>query len=124
MGRQINLILIYLANNDRPYRDVLVYKNGVLQNSYNGTNVTVDAHVGDSISVVVRAIGNVSALNASNERFRCFTSFACEQHTRSNVDNRYTQCTLSSPAEASDDGRVLSILVGNEGPITITFACK
>ena len=79
------------------------------------------ARVGDSISVVARAIGSVPLLTASDERFQCVTGFACAQH---NVGNRYMQCSFNSPAEASDDGRVLSILVDNEEPITVTFACK
>ena len=98
-----------------------MYNNGVLQNRYNSTNVTVDARVGDSISVVARAIGSVPLLTASDERFQCVTGFACAQH---NVGNRYMQCSFNSPAEASDDGRVLSILVDNEEPITVTFVCK
>ena len=102
-----------------------MYNNGVLRNHFNSTNVTVDARVGDNISVVARAIGSVQVLTASDERFRCSTSFVCEQRTRNNVDNRYMQCTLNSPAEASDDGRVLSILImDSEELITITFACK
>ena len=99
-----------------------MYNNGVLQNHYNSTNVTVDARVGDHITVVARAIGNVSILNASDERFTCITGFACENHTRNYIDNRYLQCSLNSPAEPSDDGRTLTILLDDTELITIT--CK
>ena len=120
----ISFILIYIANDDRPYRDVLVYINGVLQNHYDSTNVTVDARVGDSISVVARAIGNVSVLNATNENFQCKTGFACKQYSRNNVDNRYLQCSLNSSAEPIDVSRVLTILVDDTELITITIICK
>ena len=120
----ISFILICLANDDRPYRDVLVYINGVLQNHYDSTDVTVDARVGDNISVVARAIGNVSVLNATDEKFQCKTGFACKQYSRNNVDNRYLQCSLNSSAEPINVERVLTILVDDTELITITIICK
>ena len=101
-----------------------MYNNGVLQYHYNSTNVIVDACVGDNITVVARAFGNVSVLNASDERFTCITGFGCEKHTRNYIDNRYLQCSLNSPAEPSDDGRMLTILLDDTELITIRITCK
>ena len=101
-----------------------MYNNGVLQNHYTSTNVTVDAHVGDHITVVARAIGNVSFLNTSDERFTCITGFACEKNTRNYIDNHYLQCSLNSPAGPSDDGRMLTILLDDTELITIGITCK
>ena len=99
-----------LASDDVPYRDVQVYINHVLQGSQNSTNITLG--VGDNVTIVVRAVGNISVINASNqdERFVCRTHFACNSETRKNIHNRHLLCSLQS-AMLSDDGRTLVVIL-------------
>lgn len=75
------------------------------------------------MTVVFRAIGNVSAINVSRneERFRCETDFACNEHTLNDVKNRYMQCSLVSPVEQSDDGRTLRVLLDDREEMMITM---
>ena len=102
----------FLASDDAPYRDVEVYINHVLQGSKNSTNITLD--VGDNVTIVIRAVGNISVISAGHrsERFICRTHFACNSETRNNIRNRYLQCSLKS-AELSDDGRTLEVELDN-----------
>ena len=99
-----------LASDDVPYRDIKVYINHVLQGSQNSTNITLG--VGDNVTIVVRAVGNISVINASNqdERFVCRTHFACNTETRKNIHNRHLLCSLQS-AMLSDDGRTLVVIL-------------
>ena len=100
----------FLASDDVPYRDAQVYINHVWQDSQNSTNITLD--VGDHVTVVVRAVGNVSVINASyrDERFVCRTHFACNSETLNDVHNRDLRCSLQS-AMLSDDGRTLVVVL-------------
>ena len=79
-------------------------------------------HVGDNITVFVLAVGNVSVINASDsERFICSTGFPCIVQPRNEVGNRYLECSLRAPANMSDDGRMLRIVLdGMELTINIT----
>ena len=100
------------ASDDVPYRDVQVYINHVLQGNQNSTNITLG--VGDNVTIVVRAIGNISVINASNEdeRFVCRTHFACNNETVNNIRNHRLQCSLQS-TELCDDGRTLVVLLND-----------
>ena len=69
--------------------------------------------VGSNLTLAVRAVGNVSVINASDERFICKTGFACNRETRNDVDNRYLQCSLRTPANINDNGRILTIMLDN-----------
>ena len=116
--------LIFLVNAHAPYRDFFV--NGVLQYDHKNialTNITVQ--VGDELSVVARAFGNVTVITADHDGFICVKGFACNQHTRHDVSNRYLRCFLSSPAELSDSGKTLTISVNNMElkRFVITGAC-
>ena len=93
------------------YRDFLVYVNGVLKDHNNNTNITLQ--VGDHFSVVARAVGNVTFITANGTNFTCVTGFACNNHTRNDVHNRYLNCYLNSPVEPSDSGKTLAISVNN-----------
>ena len=92
------------------YRDFRILINGVLQYYHNSTNVTLD--VGNDLTVVVLAVGNVSVINASDQRFTCVTDFACK-HNPDGLSNRYLKCSLRTPAELSDNGRTLVVSVDN-----------
>lgn len=100
----------FLASDDVPYRDVQIYINHVLQGSQSSTNITI--YVGDNVTVVVRAVGNISVISASDqdEHFICRTHFACNNDTRNNVHNLRLQCSLQS-AELSNDGRTLVVVL-------------
>lgn len=113
---------IFVANDGKPYRDVLVFINGVLQDLRNVTNISLNA--GDNLTLAVQAVGNVAVINASDDRFICKTGFACNSATRTDVENRYLQCSLRTPANESDDGRVLRITLDNTQLINITINCK
>ena len=93
------------------YRDFLIYINGVLQYRYDSINVTLD--VGSNLTVVIRAVGqNVSVITANDTRFTCETDFACnQQYNLDSVPNRYLQCSLSTPAKPSDNGRTLMVSI-------------
>lgn len=87
-----------------------VYINHVLQGSQNSTNITL--YVGDNVTVVILAVGNISVINASDqdEHFICRTHFACNNDTHNNVHNRRLQCSLQS-AKLSDDSRTLVVVL-------------
>ena len=112
-----------LASDDVPYRDVQVYINHVLQGSQNSTNITLG--VGDNVTIVVRAVGNISVINASNqdERFVCRTHFACNSETRKNIHNRHLLCSLQS-AMLSDDGRTLVVILDGVGWNRFIITCE
>ena len=93
------------------YKDFRILINGVLQYYHNSTNVTID--MGSDLTVVVLAVGNVSVINASQDRrFTCLTDFACK-HNPNDLSNHYLKCSLRTPAELSDDGRTLVLSVDN-----------
>ena len=128
---QFQTILQFIATDDMPYRDVLMYVNGVkvLQDHWNSTNVNVTLDVGDNIRLVIRAVGNVSVINASDARFTCVTGFACNRLTLHAVSNRYVQCSLRTPVEPTDDGRTLAVVIHNveeemSSSVTINGKCK
>ena len=99
-----------------------VYINGVLQDRSGSTNF--DLYVDDNITVFVVAVGNVSVISANEERFTCSTGFPCNNQS-SEVANRYLACSLRTPANMSDDGRVLRILLDTEMELTtITLSSK
>ena len=50
---------------------------------------------------------------SSGERFVCETGFACNTATHNDVANRYSQCTLRSPANVEDDSKTLTIFLSN-----------
>ena len=107
-----HVCLCFVVNARSRYRDFFV--DGVLQDDHNNiTNITLQ--VGDNLSVVVRAVSNVSVITADHDgsKFTCETGFACNKHTRHDVSNRYLNCFLSSPAELSDSGKTLTISVNN-----------
>ena len=89
-------------------------------------NVALDigTGIGDNVGLVVRAFGNVSFINASDPHFNCVTGFACNKQTLHNVDNRYVQCTLRTPVELSDNGRIITVTIDNIEKITVTITCK
>ena len=118
-----NLPLHFLASDDIPYRDAKVYINHVLQDSQNSTNITLD--VGDNVTVVFRAVGNISVINTSHQggRFICRTHFACNNETRSNVHNRRLQCSLHF-TELSDDGRTLVIVLDDREWKRFVITCE
>ena len=106
------MFLIFVVNARAPYRDFFV--NGVLQDDHNNiTNITLQ--VGDDLSVVARAVGNVTVITADHDgsKFTCMTGFACNKHTRHDMSNRYLNCFLSSSAELNDSGKTLTISVNN-----------
>ena len=109
-GVGITCVFDFVVNAHAPYRDFSV--NGVLQDHNNITNITLQ--VGDDLSVVARAVGNVSVITADHDgsKFTCVTGFACNKHTH-DVSNRYLNCFLSSPAQLSDSGKTLTISVNN-----------
>ena len=118
----------FTANNQVPYRDVLIVTNGVQQRYLimQSTNITVNVNLNDSLMVIVRAVGNVSVLNVSSDRrFTCATSFACNSETQ-DVANRQLLCSLRSPVELSDDGRMLLVrLLNHSVELTrIVIKCK
>ena len=106
-----SFVFLFVVNAHALYRDFLIYINGVLEDGYNNTNITLQ--VGDNFSVLARAVGNVTVITADGSNFTCVTGFACNKHTRNDVDNRYLQCYLNSPAELNDNGRTLTISVNN-----------
>ena len=111
-----------IANDNTPYRDVRVYINDVLQDRHDGTNFAL--HVGDNMTIFVLAVGNVSgAISASEERFICDTGFPCNQQSHE-VDDRYMECSLRSPANMSDDGRELRVVLDDMELTTITISSK
>lgn len=115
-------VFCFSANDSSPYRIVQVNINGVLQDRNGSTNF--DLYVGDNITVFVLAVGNVSLINASNEeRFICATHFPCNAQS-SEVADRYLECSLRTPANMSDDGRVLRILLDKMELTTITISSK
>ena len=118
------LFKFHTANDDVPYRDVLVYINSTLQQGHhNNTNVTVD--LGDSLTVAVRGVGNISMINASDPRFICETNFACNMQLRlSAVSNRGVECSLRTPVELSDNGRTLTVILSKMEQINITITGK
>ena len=99
-----------VLKDDIVYRDFRILINGVLQYYHNSTNVTLD--VGSNLTVIVLAVGNVSVINASDQRFICVTDFACK-HNPDGLSNRYRKCSLRTPAELSDDGRTLLVSIDN-----------
>ena len=102
------------------YRDFLIYINGVLQYRYNTTNVTLD--VGSNLTVVVRAVENVSVISANDTHFTCETDFACnQQYNLDNVPNRYLQCSLRSSAKPRDNGRTLLFSIDDIEMISFTI---
>ena len=92
--------------------------NGVLQDRNNSTSF--DLYVDDNITVIVVAVGNVSVISANEERFNCEIGFPCSDQS-SEVADRYLNCSLGSPANMSDDGRVLRILLDNVELTTISI---
>ena len=92
------------------YRDFRILINGVLQYYHNSTNVTLD--VGSNLTIIVLAVGNVSVINASDQRFICVTDYACK-HNPDGLSNHYQKCSLRTPAELSDDGRTLLVSIDN-----------
>ena len=99
-----------------------MYINSILQHHVN-TNVTLDQD--DNLTIVVRGVGNISTINATDPRFICETDFACNmQLSLSDVSNRGVKCSLHTPAELSDNGRTLSVLVDNMEQINITIIGK
>ena len=110
------------GDGDLLYRDIQFYINGMFWGSYDSTNVTLD--VGDNFTLTVIAVGNVSVINASDPHFICKTHFACNVQTRRDLENRYMECSLSAPVSLSDDGRTLTIMIGNTEVITIGIMGK
>lgn len=101
-----------------------VYINNTWQQYHNNnTNVTVD--LGDSLTVVVRGVGNISMINTSDPRFICETDFACNMELGiSDVSNRGVECSLRTPAELSDNGRTLTVILDKVDQINITITGK
>ena len=100
-----------------------MYINDVLQDRHNSTDFAL--HVGDNITVFVLAVGNVSMINASDpERFTCATEFPCSVQPRNQVGNRYRKCSLRTPANMSDDGRMLRITLDGMELTTINITSK
>ena len=106
-----------LANDNNPLRAIRIYINGKLDNR---TDLSVD--VGDSVDILVLAVGNVSNITTNDERFRCKTDFPCQQGNP--MKNRYRSCSLRTPVDASDDGRTLRILVDSVELETIQIVRK
>ena len=92
------------------YRDFGILINGVIQYYHNTTNVTLD--VGNDLTVVLFAVGNVSVINASDQHFICVTDFACK-HNPDGLSNHYLKCSLHTPAVLSDGGRTLLVAIDN-----------
>ena len=112
------------VNDDIPYRDVLVYINDTWQ-QYHNNNTNVTVHVGDSLTVVVRGVGNISTINATDPRFICETHFACNmQLGLSDVSNYGVECSLRTPAELSDNGRTLTVILDKMYQLNITITGK
>ena len=127
---KLTLTFSFIANDDIPYRDLLIYVNSVLEDHRYHDNISLAwsfaLDIGDNFTIIVRAVGNVSVIsvhNASYERFTCKIEFTCEKHL-DEVANRCLQCSLRSPAELSDDGRELRILIDNVELTTINITCK
>ena len=110
------------ANDDTPYRDVLVYINGVFQWARpNNRNITLDQ--GDDLAIVVRGVGNISTINTDDPRFICRTNIACNMSLSSNVSNHMLECYLCTPAEPNDNGTV-TFIVNDTEEIQITITGK
>ena len=111
------------ANESIPYRDLLIYINGVFQHDYhNATKVTIDFK--DNLTLVVRGVGNISKINLTSEsRFICKTGYVCKLG-RSDTPNRYLECSLNTPAELSDNGTTLTFFVDNREEIKINIFGK
>ena len=101
-----------------------VYINNTWQQyHHNNTNVTVN--VGDTLTVVVRGVGNITTINATDPRFLCETNFACNmQLGLSDVSNRGVVCSLHTPAELSDNGRILTVVLDKMDQLNITITGK
>ena len=117
--------MISIANDSNPHRKLLVHINGQLQQGHwvdSAPNITLDT--GDNLTITIQAVGNVSVINGSGERFVCVTGFACNTATRNDVANRYSQCTLRSPATVEDDGKTLTIFLNNTQLTELTITSK
>ena len=100
-----------------PFRVVQVLVNDVLQDR---NNTSFDLYVDDNITVIVVAVGSVLNVSANEERFNCEIGFPCNDQS-SEVADRYLACWLGSPANMSDDGRVLRILLDSVELRTISI---
>ena len=127
----VTCISISTANDNTPYRDVLVYINNTWQQQHHHDNTHVTIDVGDSLTVVFRGVGNISTINATNminatdPRFLCETNFACNMELRlSDVYNRGMECSLHTPAELSDNGRILTVILDEMDQLNITITGK
>ena len=130
------MISSFTANNRAPYRDIVIYINGREQRSLEQSNVdrissdygsvNITLNLNETLVFVVRAVGNVSVLNASSDqRFTCATDFACNSETRRDVANRQLLCVLRSPVELSDDGRMLLVLLNHSVELVkVVIKCK
>ena len=124
LERSCSIFLFPTVNDDTPYRDVLVYINNTWQ-QYHNNNTNITVHVGDSLTVVVRGVGNISMINANDPRFICETNFACNMElSLSDVSNRGVECSLRTAAELSDNGRTLTVILDKMDQLNITITGK
>ena len=117
--------MISIANDSNPYSKVLVYINGELQQGRrvdSASNITLNRD--DNLTIAILAVGNVSVINASGERFVCETGFACNGDTLNDVKNRYLQCSLRYPANVEDDSETLRIFKDNTQLTDFTITSK
>ena len=104
---------------------MLVYVNGELQRGRgidSEPSITLD--MGDNLTIAIEAVGNVSVIDATGERFVCETGFACSGAILYDGSNRYLQCSLPSPANISDDGMMLRVLIDNVQLTELTITGK
>jgi len=122
--------LIYIVNDDSPYRDVLLYINGSLSDSNTlETKRSLNYTIGleDDLTIVIRAVGNVSVIKAASDtRFTCRTSFTCNRQAGAigYIPNRILQCSLRSPAKLGDNGGTLIVSIDDVELARVFINCK
>ena len=115
-----------VVNDTNTYRDILVFVNGNIQGTANSL-VNVNINEGDNLTIIARAVGEVTAVEvayanstgfelAANEtNFSCNTGFPCgTEYSDDNLDNRYQLCTLTNAAAVTDNQTLRFVVQYNE----------